>query len=91
MSSGISQACSATSPELSGDFGPSTVVITSVTASDPDTEDSVYSNGDTITIDFNEDTNRAYFCNGGVPGSSTVCNQELSRNEVNSTCRKYFF
>ncbi len=51
----------AESPVLSGNFGTfvpqQELIITSLVADDPDNLDDVYSDGDTITITFNSDTN----------------------------------
>jgi len=46
-------------PRLSGNFGPASINITSVVGEDPDNSDGVFSNGDKITITFNEDTDYA--------------------------------
>jgi hypothetical protein len=47
----------AVSPALSGDFGPSNVVISSFVAADPDNADIFYSRQDILIITFNRDTN----------------------------------
>ena len=50
----------ATSLALTGNFGTkSGPSITSLIAADPDSADAIFSNGDTITIKFSENTNRA--------------------------------
>ncbi|HSA98338.1 MAG TPA: hypothetical protein VLF17_04595 [Candidatus Nitrosotenuis sp.] len=56
---GTSLASTFTSPVLSGSFGnKSGPSIISFVADDPDNSDSVFSNGDTLTIRFDESTNQ---------------------------------
>ena len=50
---------SALSPVLEGSFGPSSVKIVKIEASDPGQDDMIYNKGDTITITFNQNMNRA--------------------------------
>jgi hypothetical protein len=52
---------------LSGGFGPSVIYIVSVVANDPDDADMVYGIGDTITVTFNAETNRARMPLGLLP------------------------
>lgn len=47
------------SPVLSGSFGPSPIRVLSMVASDSLDLDNVYGVGDTLTITFNQDTNKA--------------------------------
>lgn len=54
------------SPILSGNFGPSPIRILSMVASDSLDLDNVYGVGDTLTITFSEDTDKA-----GLPNSVT--------------------
>ena len=71
-----SRPCSSTSPALSGDFGPSSVAITTLVATDPSNVGGVYHNGDTITVNFNENTNQGGFPSanqaGGILNKSSV-------------------
>ena len=54
-----SAAAGMSSPALIGDFGPSPIRILSMVASDSLDLDNVYGVGDTLTITFSEDTNKA--------------------------------
>jgi len=64
---GTSLASTATSPALVGNFGQKAgPAITSLTAADPDNSDSIFSDGDTITVRFSEDTNRIGFAVGAT-------------------------
>jgi len=73
---GTSLSSTATSPTLGGSFGdklgPS---ITSLVADDPDNSDSIFSNGDTMTVKFSEATNEPD-PTSGVDG--------LSQSDLNS-------
>ena len=50
---------SASSPVLEGSFGPSSVKIVKIEASDPEQDDMIYNAGDRITVTFNQPMNRA--------------------------------
>ena len=50
----------ATSAVLRGDFGPAVIEVVSVVGNDPTDRDSIYDDKDTITINFNRDTNRGH-------------------------------
>jgi hypothetical protein len=43
---------------LRGDFGPAVISVSSIVGNDPTDRDSIYADLDTITITFNQDTNR---------------------------------
>jgi hypothetical protein len=45
---------------LRGDFGPAVINVTSIVGNDPTDRDSIYDDLDTITITFNQDTNRGH-------------------------------
>ena len=62
-----------TSSLLSGGFGRSTLFMLSAVASDPSPQDTVYSDGDKITITFSQSTNKA-----GLP--DTILTKEQLNN-----------
>ena len=45
---------------LRGDFGPSVIKVSSMEGKDPTSRDSIFDNFDTITITFNQDTNKGH-------------------------------
>jgi hypothetical protein len=67
-----SAAAGMSSPALIGDFGPSPIRILSMVASDSLDLDNVYGVGDTLTITFSEDTNKAR-----LPDQLTKANIDL--------------
>jgi hypothetical protein len=57
---------------LTGDFGPSFMQVTSLTISDADNQDVIYSNGDQIEIKFSHETNLASMKAGKTVGKDAV-------------------
>merc|ERR1711871_228649 len=60
------------SPPLEGDFGPSLIFIEALVADDPDDGDSVYGNGGTFAVVFNDDTNR-----GNTPAGTNLSKAQI--------------
>ena len=63
---GLSMQSTASSGTMTGDFGKELIKIDRITAANPSEEGDEYDVGDTITIDFSEDTNQGFTTLGGV-------------------------
>lgn len=69
VSTGIDNTGVVPPSRLDGGFGPSFIQILALIGSDPDSSDSVFSSGDTITVSFSEPTNQGFLPSTGITTS----------------------